>query len=89
MAKKELLADGCSRRNCKLEQGLRQKKSDDRQNHGKWTVCRYVSISIHGIPKLFIQINIGDSKHENKYISLWYIWSLMAISDARDELHRR
>ena len=42
LAKKELLAEGCSRRNCKLEEGSQQKEiSDDRQNHDKWTVCRY------------------------------------------------
>ena len=29
---------------------------------------------------------IAGTKHRNKYISLWYIWSLMAISDARDDL---
>ena len=42
LAKKELPAEGCSRRNGKLEEVSRQKNiSDDRQHHDKWTVCRY------------------------------------------------
>ena len=42
LAKKELPADGFSRRNGKREEGSRPKKiSDDRQHHDKWTVCRY------------------------------------------------
>ena len=42
LAKKELPAEGCSRRNGKREEGSRQKKiSDDIQNHDKWTVSRY------------------------------------------------
>ena len=42
LAKKELPADGRSRRNSKRGEGLWQKKiSDDRQHHDKWTVCRY------------------------------------------------
>ena len=42
LAKKELPAEGCSRRNVKWEQGSRRKKiSDDRRHHNKWTVCRY------------------------------------------------
>ena len=44
---------------------------------------------IQSVPKLFIQINIGGREHQNKYILLWYIWSLMAISDARNDLHIR
>ena len=48
----------------------------------KCTVKQYV-------PKLFVQINIGDREHQNKYISLRYMWSLMAISDARDNYHRK
>ena len=40
LAKKELPAVGCSRRNGKREEGSRQKKiSDDKQHHDKWTVC--------------------------------------------------
>ena len=39
--------------------------------------------------KLFVQINTEDREHQNKYISLWYIWSLTVISDVRDDLHRR
>ena len=40
LAKKELPDEGCSRRNGKREEGLRQKKiSDDRQHHDKLTVC--------------------------------------------------
>ena len=42
LAKKELTAEGCSRRNGKREEGSRQKKiSDDRQHNEKWIVCRY------------------------------------------------
>ena len=42
LAKKELPAEGCYRRNGKLEEGSRQKKiSDYRQLYDKWTVCRY------------------------------------------------
>ena len=38
MAKKELSAEGCSRRNGKREESSRQKKiSDDRQHYDKWT----------------------------------------------------
>ena len=41
-AKNELLAEGCSRRNGKREEGSRQKQiSDDRQHHDKSIVCRY------------------------------------------------
>ena len=39
LAKKELSAEGCSRR---WEKSSRQKKiSDDRQHYDKWTVCTY------------------------------------------------
>ena len=39
LAKKELPADGCFRRNSKWEESLLQKKvSDDRQHYDKWTV---------------------------------------------------
>ena len=39
LAKKELPAEGCSRRHGKWEESLRQKKiSDDRQHYDKWTV---------------------------------------------------
>ena len=39
LAKKELLAEGPSRRNGKREESSRQKKiSDDRQHYDKWTV---------------------------------------------------
>ena len=39
LAKKELPAEGCSRRNGKREVNSRQKKiSDDRQHYDKWTV---------------------------------------------------
>ena len=42
LAKKELPAEGCSRRNGKWEEGLQQKKIlNDRQHHDKWVVCRY------------------------------------------------
>ena len=42
LAKKELSAEGCSRRIGKREEGSRQKKiSDDRQHHDKWTVLGY------------------------------------------------
>ena len=41
LAKKELPAEGCSRRNGKREVGSRQKKISDRQHYNKWTVCRY------------------------------------------------
>ena len=43
LAKKELSAEGCSRRHYgKREESSRQKKiSDDRQHYDKWTVCRY------------------------------------------------
>ena len=38
-AKKELSAEGCSRRNGKRDESSRQKKiSDDRQHYGKWTL---------------------------------------------------
>ena len=38
LAKKELFAEGCSRRNGKWEESSRQKKvSDDRQHYDKWT----------------------------------------------------
>ena len=39
LAKKELLVEGCSRRNDKHEESSRQKKtSNDRQHYDKWTV---------------------------------------------------
>ena len=39
LAKKELPAEGCSRRNGKREESSRQKKiSDDSQHYDKWTV---------------------------------------------------
>ena len=38
LAKNELPAEGRSRRNGKREEGSRQKISDDRQHHDKWTV---------------------------------------------------
>ena len=38
VAKKELPAEGCSRRNGKREESSRQKISDDRQCYDKWTV---------------------------------------------------
>ena len=38
LAKKELPAEGCSRRNGKREESSRQKISDDRQHYNKWTV---------------------------------------------------
>ena len=39
LAKKELPAEGCSRRYGKWEESLRQKKiSDDREHYDKWTV---------------------------------------------------
>ena len=38
LVKKELPAEGCSRRNGKWEESLRQKKIDDRQHYDKWTV---------------------------------------------------
>ena len=42
LAKKELLAEGSSRRYGKWEESSRQKKiSDDRQRYDKWTVWRY------------------------------------------------
>ena len=42
LAKKELPAEGSSRRNGKREEGSRQKKiSDNRQHYDKWTVCIY------------------------------------------------
>ena len=42
LAKKELPAERCCRRNGKREESSRQEKmSDDRQHHEKWTVCRY------------------------------------------------
>ena len=41
LAKKELPAEGYSRRNGKREESSRQKKiSDDKHHHDKWTVCR-------------------------------------------------
>ena len=42
LAKKELPAEGCSRRNGKREEGLQQKNiSDNKQHYDEWTVCRY------------------------------------------------
>ena len=41
LAKKELSAEGCCRRNGKWEEGLRQKKISDDRHHDRWTVCRY------------------------------------------------
>ena len=42
MAKKELPAEGCYRRNGKREESSRQKKvSDDRQHYDKWTEWKY------------------------------------------------
>ena len=42
LAKKKLLAEGCSRMNGKREEGSQQKKiSDDRLHHDKWIVCKY------------------------------------------------
>ena len=50
---------------------------------------KITKICIQSVPKLFFQINTGGREHQNKYISLWYIWSLTTISDAMDDLHRR
>ena len=42
LAKKEMSAEVCSRRNGKREEGTWQKNiSDFIQHHDKWTVCRY------------------------------------------------
>ena len=42
LAKRELPAEGCSRRNDKRKKNSRQKKiSDDCLHYDKWTVCRY------------------------------------------------
>ena len=41
LAKKELPAERCSRRNGKREESSGQKISDDRHHHNKWTVGRY------------------------------------------------
>ena len=49
----------------------------------------YIKSLIQAVPKLLVQIITGGREHKNKYISLWYIWSLTAISYARDDLHRR
>ena len=38
LAKKELPAEGCSRRYGKWEESSRQKISDNRQHYDKWTV---------------------------------------------------
>ena len=38
LCKKELPAEGCSRRNGKREEGSRQKKISDGGHHDKWTV---------------------------------------------------
>ena len=38
LAKKELPAEGCSRRYGKWEESSRQKKISDRQHYDKWTV---------------------------------------------------
>ena len=46
-------------------------------------------LNIQSVPKLFVQINTGGREHQNKYTSLWYIWSLTPVSDARDDLHRK
>ena len=40
LAKNEVPAEGCFRRNGKREESSRQKKSDDR-HYDKWTVWRY------------------------------------------------
>ena len=61
----------------KAADGTNYRKTQDTCLNSIWTV-----------PKLFVQINIRGREHE-KYILLWYIWSLKAISDARDDLHRR
>ena len=42
LTKKELPAEGFSRRYGKWEESSRQKKiSDNRQHYDKWTVCKY------------------------------------------------
>ena len=41
LAKKELPAEECFRRNGKREEGSRQKKVSDDELLDKWTVCRY------------------------------------------------
>ena len=41
LAKKELPAEGCCRRDGKRQESSRQKISNDRQHYDKWTVCRY------------------------------------------------
>ena len=49
----------------------------------------YIYIYIQSVPKLFVQINTGYCEHQNKHISLWYIWSLTEMSDAGNDLQRR
>ena len=57
LAKKELPAEGCSRRDGKWEEGSRQENiSDDRQHYDKWTVRRYE--------------NVGYKREEWKMLSL-------------------
>ena len=42
LAIRELTVERCSTKNCKREEGSRQKKiTVDRQHYDKWTVCRY------------------------------------------------
>ena len=38
-----------------------------------------VQDNIQGVPKLFVQINTGGGEHQNKYISLLYIWGRRVI----------
>ena len=59
------------------------------QSFHKLPVIILAPCYIQSVPKLFVQINAGGREHKNKYISLWYIWSLTAISDAGNDLHRR
>ena len=42
LAKNELPAEGCSRKNGKREGSRLKTVSDNRQYHDTWTVCRYV-----------------------------------------------
>ena len=49
----------------------------------------YLYFYIQVVTKLFVQINTEGREHENKYVSLWDIWSLTAIFDAKDNLLRR
>ena len=102
LTKKKLPPEGCSRRYGKWEESSRQKKisEEGRVENAEFAVKDlplgrkllyiYIYIYIYIVFRNYSFKLIQEvKKHQNKYNSLWYIWSLTEISDARDDLLRR